>query len=367
MKNIKYIITVFLTLICFVGCNDTDKDTVDLNGDVDILSFKVNGHEAVVDNKALTIRLMMPPGTDLTQLSPVVEVSEGASVSPHSGTVIDFSASAISPIEYKVFNKNLYNLYKVKIEEIKAKITLFKIGNVVGDINEADRTITLFMTAGADVSNVIPTIAYTEGATISPAVGSAIDLTNPVEYTLTYAGEEFKYTVSVVFGEAPGFVIYNSEDVAPQWGNIAATVESPFANPKTDGINTTPYCASIMRNGSDTDDGGKPWSGGALWNSYKVNIDPAKYGSFSLMVLKEVAGDVQLEIQSDGEQNKDWLKVWYSDDNLGKWQKLTFVIPEGRTAVINNILVALHCHDAGQPVPFTTHRMYWDELIANPK
>jgi hypothetical protein len=50
-----------------------------------------------------------------------------------------------------------------------------------------------------------------------------------------------------------------------------------------------------------------------------------------------------------------------------EWQELVFRIPEGRTAVINNILVAPHCHDAGQPVAFDTQRMYWDDLIAIPK
>lgn len=353
-----------LFILFFAACSEPYRDSVDLSGDVDILSFTVDGREAAIDNKALTIKLMMPPGTDVTQLKPIVEIPEGAKLSPASGMELDFSASATTPVEYRVYNKNVYNTYKVRIEEIKAKITLFKIGNVVGDINETDRTITLFMTEGTDVSNVIPDITYTEGAVISPTIGAAIDLSNPVVYTLSYAGSQFSYTVSVVFGAAPGLTLYNGEDVSPAWGSIAATVESPYANPKTGGINSSAYCASIMRDGGDTDSGGKPWSGGALWNSYKVNIDPAVYGSFSLMVLKEVAGDVQLEIQSDGEQNKDWLKVWYSEDNLGEWQKLTFQIPEGRTAVINNILVAPHCHDAGG---FATQRMYWDELIAIPK
>ena len=85
------------------------------------------------------------------------------------------------------------------------------------------------------------------------------------------------------------------------------------------------------------------------------------------MVLKEVPGDVQIEIQSDGEQNKDYLKVWYGKEEVGKWEKLTFTIPEERTAVINSILIAPHAHDAGQPVPFSTQRMYWDELIAIPR
>src|SRR5690606_29879339 len=96
-------------------------------------------------------------------------------------------------------------------------------------------------------------------------------------------------------------------------------------------------------------------------------IDPAEYDRISVMVLKDVAGDVQLEIQSDGEANKDWLRVWYSGDHLGEWQELIFPIPAGRTAVINNILVMPHEHPNGEPVAFPTQRMYWDELKALPK
>jgi hypothetical protein len=214
---------------------------------------------------------------------------------------------------------------------------------------------------------------------VSPASGAEVDFStsaqkgSEVVYTVKNGDLYQKYKVSVDtvhLGEPPVPVImtiYNGEDVCPQWAGIAGVVESPFDNPKTNGINPSAFCASILRNGADTDDGGKAWSGGALWGSYKVNIDPAVYDRFSLMVLKEVAGDVQLEIQSDGEQNKDWLKVWYGDEHLGEWVELVFTIPAGRTAVINNILVAPHCHDAGQPVAFPTQRMYWDNLKALPK
>ena len=364
MKKTIYFIAILLMAFNFTACTDIERDTVDLNADVDILSFAINGVEGSIDTAKLTIKLLMPPGTNLSSLSPSILTSEGATVTPASGLSLDFSSSAATPIVYRVFNKNVYNTYRVTVEETKAKITMFKVGTVVGDINEADRTITVYVPAATDLTALTPVIDYTAGATISPAVGETVDFTNPVVYTLNYVGYQFSYTVTVQHGSSPGLVIFNGEDVKPEWANIASTVESPFANPLTDGINTTPFCASIMRSGNDTDAGGKPWSGGALWNSYKVNIDPAVYDRISIMVLKEVAGDVQLEIQSDGEQNKDWLKVWYSEDNLGKWQKLTFKIPENRTAIINNILVAPHAHDAGG---FTTHRMYWDELIALPK
>lgn len=367
MKKTIYILAVLLIVFNFAACTDTERDTVDLNADVEILSFKIDGVEGIVDTAKQTIKLFMPPGTDLTGLTPSISISDGATVTPASGISMDFSASSTTPIEYRVYNKNVYNSYKVTVEETKAKITMFKVDNTVGDINEANRTITVYVPAATNLKAIIPVIDYTSGATISPASGETVDFTNPVVYTLNYVGYQFSYTVTIQHGSIPGLVIFNGEDIKPVWANIAATVESPYANPLTDGLNTTPFCASIMRAGNDTDAGGKPWSGGALWNSYKVNINPAEYDRFSIMVLKNVAGDVQLEIQSDGEQNKDWLKVWYSEENLGKWQKLTFKIPENRTAIINNILVAPHAHDAGKPVAFSTHRVYWDELIALPK
>jgi hypothetical protein len=359
------IIWLFIVMaLSWVACDDSTRDSLDLSGDVQITSFSVNGKVAVIDEANNQIKLFMPPGTDLTSLTTSISISDGATVTPASGISMDFSSSSTTPIKYRVYNKNVYNTYKVTVEETNAKITMFKVGTDVGDINETNRTITVYVPVATDLTAIKPVIEHTAGATISPAAGETVDFTNPVVYTLNYEGYQFSYTVTVQHGSIPGLVIFNGEDVKPVWANIAATVESPYANPLTDGINTTPFCASIIRAGNDSDAGGKPWSGGALWNSYKVNINPAEYDRFSIMVLKEVAGDVQLEIQSDGEQNKDWLKVWYSEDNLGKWQKLTFKIPESRTAIINNILVAPHAHDAGG---FTTHRIYWDELIAIPK
>jgi hypothetical protein len=369
MKNI-FLYIVLLVGALFASCEDK-RETLDMSGDVDvnIHSFSINGVEGIINPDNSTITLVLPNGTDLTALSPQIALGEGAEISPANGESIDFSQSIFNPTIYTVHNGDLYQKYKVSVDVARAKITKFRIGTTEGKIDDAAKTVTLYLPAGTDVTTLVPIMEYTDGATITPADGSAVDFTNPVQYKLNYAGSEFVYTVTVILGEEPlpAIVIFNGEDVSPQWTGIAGNVDSPFANPQKDGINTTAYCASILRAGEDTDNGGKAWSGGALWNSYKVNIDPAKYGSFSLMVLKEVAGDVQLEIQSDGEQNKDWLKVWYSDDNLGKWQKLTFTIPEGRTAVINNILAAPHCHDAGQPVSFGTQRMYWDELIAIPK
>jgi hypothetical protein len=328
--------------------------------------------EGIINTENSTISVILPNGTDLSALAPQISIADGATISPANSATVDFSNSAAkgNEVVYTVVNGALYQKYKVSVDVARAKITSFRIGTVAGMIDDAAKTITVYLPVGTDITALIPIVEYTEGATITPEDGTPVDFTNPVQYKLSLSGSEFIYTVTVHLGEPPipQIVIYNGEDVCPQWGAIACGgVDNKFANPEKDGINASAYCASMMRNGADTDDGGKAWSGGALWNSYKVNIDPAIYGSFSLKVLKGVQGDVQLEIQGDGETNKDWLKVWYVEEHLGEWQELVFQIPEGRTAVINNILVAPHCHDAGQPVAFQTQRMYWDDLIAIPK
>lgn len=369
-KTFLYILGILIASTAFIAC-EKENETLDFSGDVDIHAFSIDGIAGVINSDNSTITVIMPNGTDLSALVPEITIADGATVSPASGQAVDFSQSAMrgSEVIYTVSNGDLYQKYRVSIDIARAKITKFRMENIFGKIDDENKTITVYLPVETDVTTLVPVVEYTTGATLTPKNGSTVDFTYPVEYILNYAGSTFIYTVTVILGEepTPEIIIYNGEDVSPNWTGLAAHVDSPYPNPKADGINTTPNCASIMKSGEDTDNGGKPWSGGALWNAYKVNIDPAVYGSFSLMVLKEVVGDVQLEIQSDGEQNKDWLKVWYEEDNLGEWQKLTFEIPEGRTAIINNILVAPHCHDAGQPTPFATQRMYWDELIAIPK
>lgn len=372
MKKIFYYIAILIgVVLVFSACKNETNEVLDLTGDVDIHSFSVNGVEGTIDSINSTISVVLPAGSSLVNLTPTISIGDGATISPSNGTAMDFidAQGNLVPVTYTVVNKNLYQKYTVTVDVAKAKITEFKIGSVEGDIDETNKKILIYLPVGTDVTQLIPIVEYTEGAEMSPADGSVVDFTSPVNYTLTYLGSTFTYEVTVVLGEKPKpiLVIYNGETVSPVWASIASTITNGAINPKTDGINSTSTCISIIRRKEGTDDGGRAWSGGALWNTYKVNIDPAVYSKFTLMVLKNSAGDVQLEIQSDGEQNKDWLKTSYSADKLGQWQELTFEIPASRTAVINNILVAPHVDDTSSDANFTTQTMYWDELKAYPK
>ncbi|WKL49723.1 DUF4960 domain-containing protein [Flavobacterium pectinovorum] len=56
-----------------------------------IKSFTVNGVAATVNDISKTITMTLPEGTNLTALKPVIEATEGVSISPASGTTVDFS------------------------------------------------------------------------------------------------------------------------------------------------------------------------------------------------------------------------------------------------------------------------------------
>lgn len=362
--SLGLIITILFGGI-FTSCNDEREVSLDLTANVDIISFNINNVAGIINDDNGTINVLVPSGTNLSALAPVIELPANATVSPASGESKNFTFSVNNPIEYRVFNGNLFNSYRVTVKEIKAEITSFRIGNQNGIIDQNDNTVLIYLPEGTDVTELNPVIEYTDGATISPETGGYVDFTLPVIYKLSYQGEIFTYSVTVILGNEPRspLIIYNGENVTPFWDNLGANVDNATSNPKTDGINDSPLCTSFLRDAVN----GEGWHGGALWGDNQVQIDPAEYDRFTIMILKNVAGDVQIEIQSDGDKNKDWLRAWYSEDNLGEWQELTFYIPSERTTIINNILVMPHEHPNGEPVAFPTQRMYWDELKALPK
>jgi len=68
--------------------------------------------------------------------------------------------------------------------------------NVTGLIDESEKTITAFMPEGTSLNGLFPTIALSEGATVSPSVEQ--DFSNPIAYTVTAQdGSTTTYTATV--------------------------------------------------------------------------------------------------------------------------------------------------------------------------
>ncbi|MFY1047186.1 DUF4960 domain-containing protein [Chryseobacterium sp. GP-SGM7] len=84
---------------------------VTVQAQIPIISFKINGLSATINHSSKSISLVMPEGTNLTALQPVIEMANGVSINPASGTAINFS----SPVQFTVSNSNLTEIYTAKV------------------------------------------------------------------------------------------------------------------------------------------------------------------------------------------------------------------------------------------------------------
>lgn len=68
------------------------------SGEKKITAFEIDDVEGTIDEGLKTISVVMPEGTDVTELTPEITVSEGATVNPASGVEQDFT----NPVQYTV-------------------------------------------------------------------------------------------------------------------------------------------------------------------------------------------------------------------------------------------------------------------------
>ena len=165
-----------------------------------ILKFEVNDVIGTVDENSKIVVLDFPAGTDVSHLTPTITISTYATIEPESGVPQDFT----NPVYYTVTAMNgttaQYMVEAVVHDADNEKsIRSFVIDDVEGVIDELGKTVTVQMPQGTDVTELVPTIEVSEGATVSPASGEAQDFTNPVTYTVTAQnGTTAVYTVTVI-------------------------------------------------------------------------------------------------------------------------------------------------------------------------
>jgi subtilisin family serine protease len=102
----------------------------------------------------------------------------------------------------------------VALNSAKA-ITAFSFPEGEGVINEIDHTIVVTVPFGTNVASLVPTIATSTGASVSPASDIAQDFTNPLTYTVTAQdGSTQSYTVMVTLGTNPDIALVAADKAA---------------------------------------------------------------------------------------------------------------------------------------------------------
>jgi len=145
-------------------------------------------------------------------------------------------------------------------------------------------------------------------------------------------------------------VISNGEDTGLGWWQAGSTgVEFVDWHPKTGNPSAKAMTIWISPNSDQ-------WSGGGLGG---LNINVSAYNTISVLVFKNVAGTVRLELQ-DGGPNK-FVSVNYTTP--GAWQKLEFAIPAGM-GNITTLLIAPFIDYNLSTIVGEQSRCFWDEVIA---
>ena len=92
----RNIFSLLAVLIAFVTLSSCHKESSEKK----ILSFTITSPNvtATISEKEKTIRAMVPFGTDLTKLIPIITISDNASINPASGVTTDFT----NPVTYTV-------------------------------------------------------------------------------------------------------------------------------------------------------------------------------------------------------------------------------------------------------------------------
>lgn len=196
MKTIfkkTHIIIILLMSATFIwSCDNQMEDGLVTDVSVNISSFRVNSVSGEIDHKNDKITVTLPYGTSVKTLAPVIEIPQGAIVSPASGAMIDFS----QPVKFKVKNGNIYKDYQVTVKA-QDPIISFKINGLSATINNSGKTISLTMPEGTNLTALQPIIETGNGVSINPASGTTLNFSSPVSFTVSNGSLTEVYTAKV--------------------------------------------------------------------------------------------------------------------------------------------------------------------------
>ncbi len=160
--------------------------TVAPNEETDITSFSFTEQTglSIINSTNHTVDIEVAYGTDVSNLTPTIGLSSGASITPNGSR--DFSSSVTYTVTAE--DESTSQVWTVNVTiapNDETDITSFELTAQTGSaaINSTDHTVEIEVEFGTDVTNLNPTFGLSDGASVSPT--GAGDFTNPVSYTVT--------------------------------------------------------------------------------------------------------------------------------------------------------------------------------------
>lgn len=190
---------IILFSLLLINCSKDDEPK--LSSENEIIAFKITGNgeefNGGINQSTKTITVTTSDLDLSNSITPIIEISNNASISPSASTPQNFSQNVQYTVTAENGNEAIYN---VIVNSSDNKITSFSITpnetTFSGVINESNKTITI-ETIGLELnSTLIPEIDFSQNATISPSSSSEQDFSQNIEYIVTAQnGEQATYAV----------------------------------------------------------------------------------------------------------------------------------------------------------------------------
>lgn len=165
------------------------------------------------------LHFMFYKGVNLSNIAPIIHISQYATISPTSGQFVDLS----KPVRYKITaedgSDSTFTVSADNRLSSKAEILSFVLDNVTYKIETSGTNINIFTPNDVDVSSLKANIIVSEQAKVSPESGELINLSTPQTFTVT-ASDSTKRDYTVTVNKSP-------------WRCLIENGEAPFL--KVDG------------------------------------------------------------------------------------------------------------------------------------
>jgi hypothetical protein len=234
------IMSALFIVLGFTACSDDNVSDLRLSGECMIEQIALDNYEGTIDLKSRTITVRLPEiyNTSAMQVT-VLKLSNGASCNISQGSTLNMDAAKVLHVK----NGDVSLDWTIRVLHDEARITWFVINDIyTGAIDQNAKTITVYVPASAGITNLVPTITYSENATITPASGVAQDFSQPVSYTVKNNSAESTYVVTVIAIDKPKALFVgsasNMSELDPeakeacQWmlGNVSGSLYASFAD-----------------------------------------------------------------------------------------------------------------------------------------
>ena len=222
------------------SCSSDNTSDLQLSGDCMVESIKLDNYEGTIDlaTRSIVVRLPEVYDTKAMKLT-ALNLSAGATCNIAQGATLDMGAAKT----LKVKNGDVYMDWTLSVLHDEARITQFYINDIYqGAIDQAAKTITVYVPGAVGLTGLVPTITYSKNATVTPGNGVAQDFTEPVAYKVTNNSAEATYMVTVIAIGKPSALFVGSaatmNDLDPeakaacQWmlGNVANSLYASFSD-----------------------------------------------------------------------------------------------------------------------------------------